>query len=142
MSGKIVINHEIDAKLHNYSCDAYPFECCAILLGEPDSDRIDDIFFADNIAELSEQDRQFEISPLVIYMAESAAKEKGLEIKGIFHSHPDHRASLSDMDIEYMIPKMSYVITSIVAGKVRDTRAFLKEKPDGVTSEIVMIRNA
>ncbi|HJY85923.1 MAG TPA: M67 family metallopeptidase, partial [Candidatus Acidoferrales bacterium] len=46
--------------------------------------------------------------------AEKAARERGLEVIGWYHSHPDHPALPSEYDREHAWPWYSYVIVSVV----------------------------
>ncbi len=136
----ILIKKDIERKLHNLALGKYPFECCAILLGRQGEDRIDEILPVNNASETTKRKVQFEIDPLEVYKAEGEAEKKGLEILGFFHSHPDHRASLSGMDEEYMIPGMIYIIASVDSESVPETRGYTKNYTDGSAEEIIIRR--
>ena len=47
------------------------------------------------------------------------AERLGLEIVGVFHSHPDHPARASEFDTQWALPVYSYLIT-----RVQSARAF------------------
>jgi proteasome lid subunit RPN8/RPN11 len=53
------------------------------------------------------------ITPEDMINAEEFADEMGLEIIGIYHSHPDHPAQPSEFDHEQALPWYSYIITSV-----------------------------
>ena len=48
----------------------------------------------------------------------------GLDIIGVFHSHPDHPDRPSEYDREWAQPFFSYVITSVQAGKAVESRSW------------------
>jgi proteasome lid subunit RPN8/RPN11 len=48
------------------------------------------------------------------------ARDRGMDIIGIYHSHPDHPASPSECDRQLAWPQYSYVILSIERGEVRE----------------------
>jgi proteasome lid subunit RPN8/RPN11 len=53
------------------------------------------------------------------------ARNRGLEIAGFYHSHPDHPAQWSATDLaEAHWLGCSYVITEVVAGKAAATHSF------------------
>ncbi len=51
--------------------------------------------------------------------------QKGLTIAGIYHSHPDHPASLSRFDLEHSFPWYSYVVVSVAKGRAVDTKSWI-----------------
>lgn len=66
--------------------------------------------------------RRYEISPEEILAAERRFADEGLELRGIFHSHPEGPARPSDTDLrEAAYPKAVYLIA---APKEDDLRAF------------------
>jgi proteasome lid subunit RPN8/RPN11 len=58
--------------------------------------------------------------------AQREARQRGLEIIGFYHSHPDHPARWSKTDLqEAHWLGCSYVITSVMQGSAVDTNSFL-----------------
>jgi len=57
--------------------------------------------------------------------AEMEAMRRGLELVGVFHSHPDHPDQPSEFDREWALPWFSYLITSIQSGKAAKCRSWL-----------------
>lgn len=55
---------------------------------------------------------------------EEGVEERGLQVVGYYHSHPDHPSRYSDFDREHALPNMSYTIISVMAGQVRDTASW------------------
>ena len=108
---------------------AYPSECCGILVGKK-SERGD--IEINEIREASNQFQgqksvYFQIDPLFIYRLEQELEVRGLEIVGIYHSHPDCPAVLSKEDENYMVPGLEYVIMSVKNGEVVDVKSYQRD---------------
>lgn len=64
------------------------------------------------------------IDPADLLRVQRQAREQGLEIIGIYHSHPDHRAVPSECDRALAWPVYSYVIVSVVPGEVVEFKSW------------------
>ncbi|PSR19599.1 metal-dependent protease of the PAD1/JAB1 superfamily [filamentous cyanobacterium CCP3] len=71
----------------------------------------------------SQRDRYW-IDPADLLAVQRQAREQGLEIIGIYHSHPDHGAVPSECDRALAWPVYSYVIVSVVQGEVTDLKSW------------------
>ena len=60
------------------------------------------------------------ISSRELLEAEKTARARGLDIVGVYHSHPDHPARPSEFDREHAFPWYSYIIVSVHGGKPVD----------------------
>jgi proteasome lid subunit RPN8/RPN11 len=98
---------------------AYPDECCGVLLGTQDMQirRVDEILPIDNARENEERHHRFRIEADDFLRAETHARERGKEVLGFYHSHPDHPAAPSDYDREHALPFYSYVIVAVGRGR-------------------------
>ena len=70
---------------------AYPNECCGILVGkksEQSEIEVTEIREAENQFQ-GQKAVHFKIDPLYLYHLEQELDPRGLEIVGIYHSHPD-----------------------------------------------------
>ena len=114
---------------------AFPGEACGIVLGRKEKNLIEGITSIKNSAEEEIRKAYFEIDPLEMYRAERIAEAEGLEIVGIFHSHPQQPAIVSAEDEKYMIPGMLYLIASATNEKIADLRVYSKCTPDGSVTE-------
>ena len=96
----ILSKNQIDI-LSNHSKENAPNESCAILFGstEGESITIKEVFLTKNI---EDSPVNFTISPEELILAYSTAEKKGLDVSGIFHSHPGSVAYPSDTDRRYM----------------------------------------
>lgn len=61
------------------------------------------------------------VSGLMLGRAEQRLEDEGLSVLGYYHSHPDHPARYSDYDRDHALPNLSYVIVSVLQGRVADT---------------------
>ncbi|MEL6639038.1 MAG: M67 family metallopeptidase, partial [Bacteroidota bacterium] len=104
--------------IYEHAREAFPDECCGFLYGdEKNGRRISVAQRVDNAKE-GDQRRRFEISPLDYLRAERYALERGLDLLGIYHSHPQHPAIASAHDLEKALPFFSYVIVSVMDGAI------------------------
>lgn len=101
--------------------ETYPNECCGILLGhiKEEVSTVIEVVPAKNSHSDSAHNRYY-IAPQELIRIQQQARGHGLDIVGFYHSHPDHFAQWSKMDLEeaHWIG-CSYVITS-VDGEVKE----------------------
>jgi proteasome lid subunit RPN8/RPN11 len=64
------------------------------------------------------------IDPAEMMRVQKSAREQGLEIIGVYHSHPDIGAVPSECDRRLAWPVYSYVIASVMAGQVVDLKSW------------------
>jgi proteasome lid subunit RPN8/RPN11 len=98
---------------------SYPYECCGILFGKLNADGgkvLTHSAVAVNSGKEGELHHRFLIEPEDIIKAELFASANGLDVLGIYHSHPDHPAEPSEYDREYALPFYFYLIVSVRAG--------------------------
>lgn len=110
----IRLNHTSLHKIKLHGMQAYPEECCGVLLGRDlgDSKQVCDIWEVKNSKE-ENRERRFLISPEDYKQAEILAKDEKMDILGLYHSHPDHPARPSQFDLDHAFPYWSYIIVSV-----------------------------
>jgi proteasome lid subunit RPN8/RPN11 len=94
----------------------YPFECCGLLLGrfEPDGRKLVlETYPISNAREEEAKRNRFLIRPEELLEGEQYAREKGLDVIGFYHSHPDSPAAPSQYDLDHAWPTYSYIIVSV-----------------------------
>ena len=112
-------------KIAAHGEQAYPAEGAGLLLGRGEADRvIHHLVFAANKREPTARARRYLIDPEDYMAAEMDSERRGLELVGVFHSHPDHPNAPSDYDREWAQPLFSYLITSIESGKAGESRSW------------------
>jgi proteasome lid subunit RPN8/RPN11 len=106
---------------------AYPNEGAGLLLGKAieGGKRLVDIYPLANEWAAGEQYHRYLITPQDMLRGENEAARRGLDVVGIFHSHPDHPAEPSNMDRDWALPWFSYVITSVQQAKAAVSRSWL-----------------
>lgn len=110
-------------KLYAHAREGYPYEVVGILAGNRETQEVTRVQSLVNERADSAKNR-YAVSALVMLRAEQVLEAEGLEVVGYYHSHPDHPARYSDFDREHALPNMSYLIVSVVQGKVEDTRCW------------------
>jgi proteasome lid subunit RPN8/RPN11 len=110
----------------------YPNEVCGVLIGR--DGRITGFKECRNLNRERARDR-YELDPLSFKEADDWARSNGMEILGIYHSHPDHPSRPSGFDRERAWPEWVYIILSIEAGKYRDGRAWVLQDFDSPFEE-------
>ena len=117
---------EYDA-IRRHGEETYPHECCGVLLGSLDGENraVTKTVRCGNTRSDSPHNR-YHIAPEELVRIQRQAREKGLEIVGFYHSHPDHPARWSQTDLaEAHWIGCSYVITSVEDGRAKTTNSFL-----------------
>ena len=102
---------------------AYPSEGAGLLFGEADGagKTVKAIRPFVNRFESDEQYHRYLITAEDMLNGETEAEKLGLDVIGVFHSHPDHPAQASEYDREHALPWYSYLIVSVE--KARDVNA-------------------
>src|ERR1700693_6198246 len=113
--------------LRQHGEETYPHECCGVLLGHFDDNgtkSVSRIARCGNTREDSPHNR-YQNDPRELIRIQREGRERGEDIGGFYHSHPDHPAQWSPTDLaEAYWLGCSYVITSIEKGKAQLTRSF------------------
>ncbi len=140
-------------QLRAHGEQTYPHECCGVLLGQMDGDerRVAEVVPCGNTRDDRPQDR-FNIDPRELVRIQRQGRERGLDIVGFYHSHPDHPAQWSQTDLaEAHWIGCSYVITSVEHGRAVLTNSFaltgsteedkrFEDEPINIAEEQVSVR--
>lgn len=106
----------------------YPNECCGAMLGRSvDGKKIVTSAMPLENAFAGEQSDRYELRPQDLLDADRLARDCGLELIGIFHSHPDCDAYFSATDLKNSCPWYSFVVLSIWHGKFDHANSFLPD---------------
>ena len=124
------LSQQVYDALRQHGEATYPHECCGVLLGRfaPDNqtavNEVAEAIRAGNTRTDSAHNR-YHIAPQELVRLQRTGRERGLDIVGFYHSHPDHPAQWSRTDfVEAHWIGCSYVITSVEKGKAVVTNAF------------------
>ena len=126
--------------LRRHGEETYPNECCGILLGRFDDDGIrvvTSIARCGNTRTDSAHNR-YNIDPRELVRIQREGRERGEDIVGFYHSHPDHPAQWSPTDFaEAHWIGCSYVITAVEKGKAAVTNSFELTGDDESSKKLV-----
>jgi proteasome lid subunit RPN8/RPN11 len=113
--------------LRKHGEETYPHECCGVLLGcsYDDANTVEEAVRAGNTRTDSAHNR-YHIAPQELIKIQRQGRERGLDIVGFYHSHPDHPAQWSKTDFaEAHWLGCSYIITAVANGVAQQTNSFL-----------------
>lgn len=98
---------------------AYPHEGCGVLVGRArvGAAVVTEVREGRNLVTDRRHDR-YELDPRDIIAAERRARERGEEVLGYYHTHPDHPARPSQFDTDHAWPGYHYVVISVQRGRL------------------------
>ena len=125
----IRIDDEQLAQMHAHGERDYRYECCGLMLGRFEDGRktIIETYAISNAREEAAKRNRFLIRPDELMQGEKYARDKGLEVLGFYHSHPDDVAVPSQYDLEHAWPTYSYIVMSVEKGRAVDLRSWEME---------------
>ena len=107
--------------------ETYPHECCGILLGRFEDGGAKTVSRAARCGNTRADSphNRYNIDPRDFIRLQREGRERGEDIVGFYHSHPDHPAQWSSTDLaEAHWFGCSYVITSVEKGTATSTNSF------------------
>ncbi|MCW5978503.1 MAG: M67 family metallopeptidase [Bryobacteraceae bacterium] len=105
---------------------AYPDECCGAMLGAIDnSHKTVKVAVELENAYQGERGNRYELRPEDLLRADREARRQGLDLIGIFHSHPDADAYFSATDLKNSCPWYSFVVLSVKGGEFDHAACYL-----------------
>jgi proteasome lid subunit RPN8/RPN11 len=111
---RVLITLEVGDAIVAHALEARPAECCGLLAG--DGRVISSVHRLRNEAERPEI--RYFASPEDLFAAMKAMREEGLEMMGIYHSHPNSPAYPSKSDVELAFYSDSIYFIVSLAGDV------------------------
>ncbi|MBD2294370.1 M67 family metallopeptidase [Anabaena sphaerica FACHB-251] len=136
--------------IKNHAQKTYPDECCGLILGyiSSESKTVVEVIPTENVwnteaANFTEDQegyistRRYAIAPQVLLQTQREARNRNLNIIGIYHSHPDYPAIPSECDRLYAWPEYSYVIVSVQNGKACELQSWSLDDNHQFQSETI-----
>ncbi|MEH2362651.1 M67 family metallopeptidase [Nostoc sp.] len=137
--------------IRTHAESTYPDECCGIILGylANECKTVVEVMPTENVwnteaaAEFpgdrttESKSRQYAIAPEIMLKTQKEARDRSLNIIGIFHSHPDHPAIPSECDRLYGWQGYSYIIVSVQNGKAGELRSWSLDDHHQFQSEVI-----
>lgn len=116
------ISNDLVAQIGAHVENAYPEEGAGFLLGE--DGEVKDILPLSNSREDEARHNRYLITPEDYLKAEMKAATLGVDLIGVFHSHPDCPNIPSEYDREWAQPFFSYLITRVDEGRAVSHRSW------------------
>ena len=122
----IRIESEPWAEMVAHARETYPNECCGAMLGSTDGEQ-KAVRVAIRLRNAFEgaQAARYELRPEDLLAADKAARERHMDLIGIYHSHPDCGAYFSETDLKNSCPWYSFVVLSIQSGRFDHANSWL-----------------
>ncbi len=157
MAGLILSPANID-QMYAHSKAEFPNESCGVIIGRNGHDESVEIVPCANIQQAMKEkypeqfvrgaDTGYFMDPKDVRSAFDLATEKGVEVIGFYHSHPNHDAYWSEEDHRAAMwagtddpsfPDASHVVVSIYEGKVKEAAIFVWDDELGVFTKETVI---
>ena len=144
-------------QIYNHALRIYPEECCGLLLGTIDNDKkqIIEVYPTNNNWTFEEEKmlsnitnnpqkclskhNRFSIAPSMLVKVQKEARNRQLQIIGIYHSHPNYIAVPSEFDREIAWTEYSYIIVSVNSNKVNEVKSWQLDNTKNFQSEYIQI---
>ena len=120
--------------------EAYPDECCGVMLGTTSgAGKSVRIALPMENASQGPKRARYELRPEDLLHADRQAREKGMDLIGIYHSHPDCDAYFSETDLKNSCPWYSFVVLSVRGGKFDHANSWLPnfEQTEAAKEELI-----
>jgi len=136
----IRIETEPWAQMVAHARQTYPNECCGAMIGSTDGEEktVREAIPLQNAFE-GAQAARYELRPEDLLAADKAARERKMDLIGIYHSHPDCDAYFSKTDLQNSCPWYSFVVLSIQKGGFHHANSWLPnvDQTDAAKEELI-----
>jgi proteasome lid subunit RPN8/RPN11 len=132
----LVLSKGLHEQIAAHGAAAYPYEGCGLLLGTIKNGRnvVSEVRPLPNVWPVEgEKPERFAIDPDDWARVEFEAAEAGLDVIGVFHSHPDHPPVASPRDLAWSAWRLdgySFLITQVIAGGAGHSRSWRLSSDD------------
>jgi proteasome lid subunit RPN8/RPN11 len=136
----IRIETEAWAPMVAHARQTYPNECCGAMLGTTDGEqKVVKVSLPLQNAFEGAQAARYELRPEDLLAADKAARERQMDLIGIYHSHPDCDAYFSKTDLQNSCPWYSFVVLSIQKGEFNHANSWLPnvDQTDAAKEELI-----
>jgi len=138
----IEIPEKIITTLSQHAEESYPNECCGLIFGPTNEPNVcarlypcqnvqDELHHKDPNTYRRTAGEAFAIHPEVLLKAFKEARDRGEELRVIYHSHTDADAYLSKEDERFALldgepayPGVAHLVISVIEGRVGESRLF------------------
>jgi proteasome lid subunit RPN8/RPN11 len=106
----------------------YPNECVGVMLGltQDENKTVQTALRMENVNPGSQRER-YVLDSRDLLAADAEARRRGLDVIGIYHSHPDCDAYFSQTDLKNSCPWYSFVVLSVQQGRYHHANSWLPD---------------
>ena len=135
MTRTLHINPAALVHIRAHGREAFPEECCGFLFGKDGETRV--VHSAQRTPNIAPENRKrrYVIDPVEYMKAERHAALNGLDLLGIYHTHPNHPAVASEHDRNQAAPHFSYVILSVREGEPAEFQSWVLNEDGSAMDE-------
>lgn len=122
----VFLEEDVLREMSSFGESGYPEEVAALMLGHKRGKqvRVRHLLRTENRLGAEARSYSYQISSFDWQRGEREARERAMELVGVFHTHPDHPSEPSLYDLEFALPNFIYVIASIRQGKLSRVQAW------------------
>jgi len=114
----------------------YPAEACGLIGGAVEGDRKVTVQLVPLVNQRTDSARnRYLIDPESFRRAQEKLERDGLDVIGVYHSHPDHPPAPSAFDREHAWPWLSYVIVGVGQGRAGELKSWVLAHDRGTFDE-------
>jgi proteasome lid subunit RPN8/RPN11 len=128
------------ATMVSHARETYPNECVGAMLGSIDGG-LKSVVAAMPLPNAFEgaQAQRYALRPEDLLAADRAARERNMDLIGIYHSHPDCDAYFSQTDLRNSCSWYSFVVLSIHKGEFHHANSWLPnfERTEAAKEELI-----
>ena len=123
---RLEITSDLLEQIQVHGEGAYPGEGAGFMLGNSSADLrvVTAILKLPNARDESAQHNRYLLTPQDMLRSEQEADKLGLDVIGVFHSHPNHPNQPSEFDRQWAMPWFSYIIPSVKKGQSAGSRSW------------------
>ena len=126
-----------DSRIRLLAVAAYPHEGCGVLIGRSDGEHVEVLAATSGTNTNTERARdRYVLDPLDLVRADREARTRGLDVVGIWHSHPDHPAMASQFDSDHAWVDYVYLIVRTTAEGAGDLNGFALSEEGGTLQQV------
>jgi proteasome lid subunit RPN8/RPN11 len=136
----IRIESEAWKEMVRHAESTFPNECCGAMLGVIDGEEkiVRRAIPLEN-AHQGPQAERYELRPEDLLRADREARQAGMDLIGIFHSHPDCDAYFSETDLKNSCPWYSFVVLSIKDGRFDHANSYLPNADQTAANKEILV---
>ena len=122
----LVLDPRHEAAIRRHGEADYPAEACGLLGGVLEADRKVVVQVVPLVNQRTDAARnRYLIEPESFRRAQVKLDRDGLDVIGVYHSHPDHPPAPSAFDREHAWPWLSYVIVGVGRGRAGEMKSWV-----------------